>query len=429
MIRPASPPLRVAWVIWGLGALFYLMGFFQRVAPAVLTAELMREFQIGAAALGNLSAFYFYSYMAMQIPTGILADIWGPRRLLAAGACLAALGTWLFAAAHDYAWAACGRFLIGGSVAVAYVGMLKLANSWFPPHYFAMVAGMALFFGIIGAVGAGTPLRLLVDAFGWRKVIAASAVLTFFIAVAIWLIVRDDPSEKGYRTPSPHPAGAGGGAGRRVLSGVGEVFRHRNTWLLFAIPGGLCGSVLTFSGLWGVPYLTTHYRMPASMAAALTSSLLVAWALGGPLFGALSDRLGRRKPLYLIGHGLAILCWAPVLFTPALPPVLLIALLLTSGFFSGCIIISFAFAKESVPPALAGTVSGVTNMGVILGATILQPAIGWVLDLNWSGQTQAGIRIYGIDAYRIGFALMMAWSLAALIMLCFTRETHCRQMR
>ena len=81
-----TPPLRLAWTIWGFGALFYLMGFFQRVAPAVMTAELMREFNISAAALGNLSAFYFYSYVAMQVPTGIIADIWGPRRLLSTGA-------------------------------------------------------------------------------------------------------------------------------------------------------------------------------------------------------------------------------------------------------------------------------------------------------------------------------------------------------
>jgi hypothetical protein len=67
------PPLKIAWFIWGLGALLYLMGFFQRVAPAMITTELMRDFQINASALGNLSAFYFYSYAAMQIPTGTAA--------------------------------------------------------------------------------------------------------------------------------------------------------------------------------------------------------------------------------------------------------------------------------------------------------------------------------------------------------------------
>ena len=83
----------LAWSVWGLGALLYLIGFYQRVAPAVMTDRLMTEFSIGAAALGNLSAFYFYSYVAMQIPTGIIVDRWGPRRLLAAGAGVAAIGT------------------------------------------------------------------------------------------------------------------------------------------------------------------------------------------------------------------------------------------------------------------------------------------------------------------------------------------------
>jgi len=87
----------------GLGALLYLIGFFHRVAPAVITSELVVEFSLSAAALGNLSAAYFYSYVAMQIPTGILADHWGPRRTLAAGAAVAAAGTLLFALAHTLA--------------------------------------------------------------------------------------------------------------------------------------------------------------------------------------------------------------------------------------------------------------------------------------------------------------------------------------
>ena len=85
------PPASLAWTVWGLGALLYLIGFYQRVAPAVITDQLMLEFSIGGAALGNLSAFYFYSYVAMQVPTGMIADRWGPRRLLSAGAGIAAL--------------------------------------------------------------------------------------------------------------------------------------------------------------------------------------------------------------------------------------------------------------------------------------------------------------------------------------------------
>ena len=158
MDKLTTPPLRLAWSIWTLGAAFYLIGFFQRVAPAVMTAELMHDYNISATALGNLSAFYFYSYVSMQIPTGILADIWGPRRLMTTGAFIAGVGILLFAIAPTIIWAYLGRFLIGGSVAVAYVGTLKLAGEWFPAKYFALVSGVALFFGIVGAVFAGTSI-------------------------------------------------------------------------------------------------------------------------------------------------------------------------------------------------------------------------------------------------------------------------------
>ncbi|HET7731267.1 MAG TPA: MFS transporter, partial [Usitatibacter sp.] len=60
--------------MWGLAATLYLIAFYQRVAPAVITKELSAAFGLSAASLGNLSAFYFYGYVAVQIPTGLLAD-------------------------------------------------------------------------------------------------------------------------------------------------------------------------------------------------------------------------------------------------------------------------------------------------------------------------------------------------------------------
>ena len=425
---PPHPPLRLAWFVWGLGALLYLMGFFQRVAPAVMTAELMREFQISAAALGNLSGYYFYSYVAMQIPTGIIVDTWGPRRLLSAGALVAGFGTLLFAVSPSMAWAGIGRLLIGGSVAVAFVGMLKLSNSWFPPRFYAMISGMALFCGIVGAVFAGPPLRLLIDRFGWRSVIAGSAVITLGIGTAIWTFIRDYPHQKGYadRTAA-EPSGARL-TGRQILSGILQVLRYRNSVLLLIIPGAIVGSVLTFSGLWGVPYLTTHHGLSASTAAVVTSSILVAWALGGPFFGWLSDRWGYRKPLYIIGCAFTLLGWTAALYIENLPLSARIAVMLIPGFSSGSMIISFAFAKESVPGHLAGTVSGIVNMGVMIGPMILQPAVGWMLDVKWQGQLRDGVRLYDLAAYQTGFSMMLAWMAVALILLFFTRETRCRQI-
>jgi len=423
-----TPPLRLALTIWGFGALFYLMGFFQRVAPAVMTAELMHEFNISAAALGNLSAFYYYSYVAMQVPTGIIADIWGPRRLLSTGALVAASGILLFAVAPNIWWANCGRFLIGGSVAVAWVSTLKLAGDWFPSKYFAVISGIALFFGLVGAVFAGPPLRLLIVAFGWRNTMLVSAAVTFAICAGVWLIVRDHPGEKGYAGyTDPAPATANS-SHRLIISGIIEVLRYPNVWLLFAIGGGIVGCVLTFGGLWGVPYLSTHHGFTTTQAAALNSTLLVAWGIGGPIFGGLSDRFGRRKPLFILGVSLTVIGWSLIFFVSNLPVAVLAILLFITGFTSGCVIISFAFARESVPARLTGTVIGLNNMGFMLGPTLLQPAVGWMLDRNWNGGLLNGVKIYSLSAYHAGFTLMIVWAMLSFGLLFFTRETNCRPL-
>ena len=419
------PPLRLAFTAWGLGAALYLIGFYQRVAPAVITNELMREFSLGAAALGNLAAFYYYSYVAIQIPAGVMADRWGPRRVLSVGAAIAALGTLLFALAPGFALAGVGRLLIGGSVGVAFVAMLKLASHWFAPARFAMLSGLALACGMIGAVSAGVPLRLLVDAFGWRAVLGSSAVLTAVLAVAIRLVVRDDPAERGYRSYAPAlPAER-----TSILAGIRRAFGNRNVWLVPLVSGAVAGPTLTFGGLWGVPFLTTHYALTTAQAATVTSLLLVCWAVSAPIVGALSDRLRRRKPLYVLGTLLATAGWCAALLLPGLPLALLVALLGLTGCASACAMLGFAIGKESVPTDLSGTAGGIVNMGNMLGGMLMPPMVGWMLDRNWDGAFVNGIRVYDFNAYRAGFGLMLLWLAAALILLAFVRETHCRQTR
>ncbi|MFA7281552.1 MAG: MFS transporter [Sterolibacterium sp.] len=422
---PNLPPVALAWLMWGLGALLYLIAFYQRVAPAVITDQLMSEFAIGAAALGNLSAFYFYSYVAMQIPTGVIADRWGPRKLLTVGAAVAALGSALFALAPTLVWANAGRLLIGASVAVAFVSMLKLASHWFPQRQYALVSGMALFMGVIGGVSAGVPLRMLVEAFGWRPIMGISAGLTALLSIATWLLVRDDPVERGYA--SHVQADHGQGDRTPILRGLVEVLSYRNIWIMFLTPVGVVGAVLAFAGLWGVPYLRQVYALDAKSAALITSTLLVAWALGGPLLGAWSQRLGRRKPLYVVTTALVLAGWLVVVFLP-LPLWLLVTLLVPLGFCSGNITIGFACAKESIPLRLTGTASGVCNMGPLLGGMLLQPAIGWMLDRHWAGQLNGGVRVYAADAWQAGFALICIFVAVSLILISLMRETYCKQL-
>jgi predicted MFS family arabinose efflux permease len=422
------PPAALAWSVCALGASLYLVGFFQRVAPAVMTRELMEEFSIAAAGLGHLSAFYLYSYVAMQIPTGLMVDRFGARRVLAAGAAIAATGGFLFALAPGFAGASLGRLLIGGSVGVAWVGTLKLAAHWLPPQRFALATGLALAAGTAGAVTAGVPLAWAVAEFGWRAVMLAGAAATALVCAAIWRLARDDPAERGYR--SWFGAAQPGAHRPSVREALAEVLRYRNTWLMFLAPQGVVGACLAVAGLWGVPWLVAVYGFSPAQAALYCSALLLAWALGGPAFGALSDRLRLRKPLYLAGCAAALACWSALVLAPRpLAPATLLALLLGAGFASGCMVIGFAFAKESVPARLSGTATGIANMGSMSGAMLLQPLVGLALDLNWRGATAAGgARLYDAEAFRAAFVLILGWIAVSLAAAAFTRETRARQL-
>ena len=187
--------------------------------------------------------------------------------------------------------------------------------------------------------------------------------------------------------------------------------------------------ILTFAGLWGVPFLITHYALSATNAAGLCSMMMVAWAIGSLSYGALSDRISRRKPLYIGGLTISLLLWATLIYVPKLSYGLLVALLMSIGFFGASFILSFAFAKESAPVRLSGTVSGVTNMGVILGPMTMQPLVGFILDRTWHGTTTDGKSVFELASYQQGFSLMLIWGAIALLLLFFTRETYCTQRR
>lgn len=252
---------------------------------------------------------------------------------------------------------------------------------------------------------------------------AVSSIFPILIGLVIWFFVRDDPSEKGYQSHIQHELPKDTKPWAHALSGLTDVMRYRNTWLLSIIPGGVVGSILSFAGLWGVPFLTTHYGFSKGDAAAICSAMLISWAIGGPIFGAYSDRIGLRKPLYVIGCSVIAMGWSTIVLVSDMPSVLLISLLLVIGFASGCMIIGFAFAKESVPAHRAGTVSGIVNMGVMMGPMILQPAVGWMLDRGWQGETINGVKVYNESVYQSGFMLMAGWAIVSFILVLFTLET------
>lgn len=418
----------LCWSVWSIAAIFYFAVFFLRTAPAVMTTELMRDLHIGGASLGNLSAFYFYFYVAMQIPVGALTGSWGPRKLLAVGAVSAALGQLLFGITDHFALACIGRAIVGGSTAVGWLVVLRLAAHWFPKQRFGMVSGLGLLFGNLGALVAQVPLRLAVERFGWRQTAAGSGLIILVIGILAWMVVRDDPEEKGLESYAPPALRTHETTSlSSMLSSLRSVLSCPNTWLILFAQGGMVGPIMTFTGLWGAPFLAARYGLAPKPAAAICSVMIVFWAAASPLFGAFSDRIGKRKKPYLLGSVACAVGWIALIYTPNLALTLFTILAALTSFATGCVIIAFAYARESVPARHMGAATATTNIGNMLGNVFLQPGIGMLLDLNWSGATVHGARAYSAAAYRVGFVPIALWALLSCAAILLTRETRCKQ--
>lgn len=391
-----------------------------------MTTELMRDFGIKAGELGNLSAVYFYAYITMQIPTGVLVDSWGARRLLIIGSVSAAGGAFLFAVTDNFVLACVARAIIGAATAVGWVVTLKLATHWFPQRRFAMIAGLGLLMGNVGALVAQVPLRLMVEQYGWRGVAFASGVAVLGIGGLAALIVKNDPSEKTFHSHAPAELRGNHHVGVwQLLKGFRRVFGYRNTWLIFLAQGGFVGAMLAFTGLWGPTYLKVRYSLQPTTAAGVCSVMIVCWAIASPVAGHLSDRIGSRKPIYLGGACISAAGWSTMFYLPSLPLTAFVLVAAVTSFASGAVILGFAFAKESVPVQFLGTISGAVNVGNMLGPTLLQPGTGWILDRTWAGTLVNGVRVYGLESFQAGFAPIVAWSILTALLVACTRDTHC----
>lgn len=404
------------WAAWALGSLFFCYGFFLRVAPSVMVEDLMRDFAVGAAILGNLSAFYFYAYATLQIPVGLLLDRFGPRRLMSAAALVCALGCVVFALAPSLPIAYAGRLLVGIGAGFSWVGALTLVTLYFPPRRFALLVGIAQLCGMLGAVFGQAPLAQAVAAFGWRGTQLFAAVLGVAMALLLFAVVRDRPRR-----------GMDGGVPVSLMAGLRLVARNGQTWACALVGGAMTAMPLAFGGLWGVPYLVRTFSIDRPAAAFSVSLCFLGFGLGASTLGLLSDALRRRKPVIVAGTGLVLATLLAMFYLPGLSLTGFVILMMVCGFGSGSMVVAFAAARELNPPHAAGATYGLVNMFVVGSGAVFQPLIGGILDALWTSETLDGARIYPAEAYRIALGVLPAMAAIGLVSALAMRETGATQ--
>jgi sugar phosphate permease len=416
--------LRLRWTAFIIVGLAYVLSFFHRFAPAAVASDLQQAFNTSSAALGGLAATYFYVYTVMQIPTGVLVDTMGPRRVAVIGGLIGGIGSILFGMADTLAMASVGRLLVGLGVSVMFIAMLKLNAVWFHDRHFGTVTGVTILVGNSGSLLAAAPLAWALGFVSWRTVFIAVGAFSLLLALLSWWFVRNHPGEAGLPSlreldgKAAHPPHQG-----HWYDGLLIVLKNRATWPGLWVNMGIAGSLFAFGGLWAVPYLHDVYGMDRATATNHTTLLLAGFAIGAFFIGTLSDRIGRRKPVMVVAALLWCLCWLPLLGGMALPGGMSYLLFLLMGLAAPGFTLSWACAKEVNPPALSGMATSVVNVGAFLGTAIMQPLVGWAIDHAHEHHPDTAL---GLADYQMGLGIMLGFSLLGLLATFFIRETYCR---
>ncbi len=404
------------WLVWALSSSFLFYKYLLQVSPTVMVDELMRTFSLSGAGMGNLAAFYFYAYLTMQLPVGILLDRFSPRRLVVAAIAVCACGALLFSRAETLGIAETGRLLIGIGGAFSAVGTMKLITIWFPPKRFALVSGLMMTVGMLGAVGGEAPLAHMVNQVGWRETMFIAAIVGGILAFVIWLCVRD--KKQTNNQPSTHNL--------RFFHSLKQLMSNSQTWLISLYSGLAFAPISAFAGLWGIPYLMEFHHLNRTATAGLVSLTFIGFAVGSPFAGWLSDRITRRKPIMATGTALGMLVLLLVLYLPTKSDTLLGSLLFIFGFFTSFFFVSFATVREINNPKVSGTSIGFINMFNATCGALSEPLIGKLLDLSWNGHMLDGVRMFSVADYQDTLIVLPICMLIALVLLCFVKETRCR---
>lgn len=429
---PAFDPARferIRWTIYAVLVAAYMLAFFHRFAPAMVSTELAQSFGISAAALGSLAAMYFYIYTAMQIPAGVLADTLGSRFSVTLGNLVAGAGSICFGLAQTFAMASTGRFLVGLGVSVVFVGLMKSNTVWFSERHYGTVSGLTLLLGNLGAIAATGPLALLLMRVEWRGLFMVLGAVAIGLAAVSWWLVRDRPEQFGLPSVREmeglpaHPQ-----RHRHWLLDLRAVLANRRLWPGFLYDFGVAGSLFAMLGLWAIPLLRDVHALGRGEASIYTTLATAAFALGCLVAGNVSDRMGRRLPVLRAGAGAYLAACLALLFLPWSPGPAALGLFALMGVSAGAFVVAYAHAKEVAAPNLSGMAIALVNTGLFLGTALFQPLFGWAMDLGWDGQMLAGVPVYAAEDYRRGLWLLCGFAALAAVASLFLVETRCRNV-
>jgi sugar phosphate permease len=303
----------------------------------------------------------------------------------------------------------------------ALVGAVYIATQNFPASRAATLIGATQMFGMAGG-SAGQFLvgPLIAGGMPWSAFWIGMGVVGLVIAGVLFAMLPGQASTSSQRSAvsSQQSDRTGRTAGPTgVARALGTVFRNPQSILCGLVAGLLFIPTTIFDMVWGVRYLQEGHGLEYGTAVMRSAAVPAGWIIGCPLLGAVSDRLGRRKPVIIASAAVLLACLGWILYGPAnvLPPY---TLGLVAGIASGAAMLPYTVIKEANPPELGGTATGVINFINFTFSALLGPVFARVLRT-----VSGGVETMKLEHYQETFQALLYGVGVAIVLALLLKET------
>jgi len=400
-----------------LVGLFYLYQMILQVSPNALNLYLAHDFLVTEHRLGLLSSAFYFSYMVMQVPAGILLDKFGVHRMLLWACLICSISTIIFSLTPYFFLASVSRLGMGIGASFAFLSGLKFIINWFPQRFLTFFTGLFASFGMIGGLIGESILSSFIMDFGWRKTMLYIGLLGLILMGLLWKFIGDTPQLKYVnieRTPN------------QLEKNFKKIYCNQQLWLISFYIGILSVGPLILVSLYGIPFLTIKYNLPIDNAGHIIAFIFIGIIAGDLFWGWIADYTKRRLPPIIIS----------AIFTP-----LFLYLFVHFSFSMSCLSVMlfllgvsysaslpvYSIARETSSPECIGATLGVVNTFYSLGITLILPLFGRLLDFFGHGNDIGHKYVYTLVDYTKAFTFVIFFVSMTLILLPFIKETYSKK--
>lgn len=409
---------RSVYFAWLTAALFFFYQYVLRVSPGVMHHELRTEFLLTAQQFASFGSIYLLVYSILQIPLGVLMDKYGAKIVILVSILLCSIGSIMFYYANTLSTIQFARFLIGAGSAAAFMSALKIVADNMPPGNRAVLLGLTLTIGVMGALFSGTIISSILTVISWREIYKYMAFFGFLMFVFACFSIK-----KSITQGPIVRANMSSFSISSMLLEISIVLKNPVIVMYAILSVGLYTPLSVLADLMGVAFIEQKLLVNNVISARTTMQLYLGLAVGSIMIPYLCERYNIiNRGIQVCATGILI-SFCILLYFPDLSLEGVSFILFIIGVLCGSEMLCFTGALRVSDHQNSGVIIGTINTLNMLGCAILDQFTGYLLDLQWNHMYDINnVRVYSVQNFVITFSSLVVVIFIAVIISMFLRR-------